>query len=140
LGVVIPAHDEAHGIADTVRGVLAAKQARGVECAVLVVADNCTDDTAERARAAGATVLERTDENLRGKGYALDFAFGHLLEQGVDALIVLDADARVPADFFERAIGARGCSTWRCSRSTSCAPCPANAWASRSASSATASA
>ena len=106
LGVVIPAHDEAHGIADTVRGVLAAKQARGVECNVLVVADNCTDDTAERARAAGATVLERSDEQLRGKGYALDFAFGHLLEQGVDALIVLDADARVPEDFFERATGA----------------------------------
>ena len=72
--VVVPAHDEEAGIERTVRSLLAldwpAHRYR-----VLVVADNCSDRTAERARAAGAEVLVRDDPTRRGKGYALQRAF-----------------------------------------------------------------
>src|SRR5438128_10592788 len=56
--IIVPAHNEAAGIASTVKSLLAldwpADKRR-----VVVVADNCSDDTAELARAAGAVVLER---------------------------------------------------------------------------------
>ncbi len=42
---------------------------------LVVVADNCSDATAEIARAMGATVIERHDETNKGKGYALDYGF-----------------------------------------------------------------
>ena len=41
---------------------------------IFVVADNCTDQTAEIAKDAGAVVLERFDNTKRGKGYAMEFA------------------------------------------------------------------
>jgi glycosyltransferase involved in cell wall biosynthesis len=60
---------------------------------VLVVDDGSTDDTAERARAAGAEVI-RHPGNL-GKGAALTTAFGHVLAGGpFDAVITLDADGQ----------------------------------------------
>src|SRR5262249_21997555 len=67
--VLIPAHDEAKVLSRTLAGVLP-ELAAGDR--VLVVADNCTDDTAAIARAAGAEVLERDDPRHRGKGFALD--------------------------------------------------------------------
>jgi 1,2-diacylglycerol 3-beta-glucosyltransferase len=90
--LVVPAHDEAAGIGATVASLLAldwpAAQRR-----VLVVADNCTDDTAERAGAAGATVLVRRDAERRGKGYALAHAFDWSLADGfAEAVVVVDAD------------------------------------------------
>lgn len=91
--VVMPAHDEAAGIEASARAALA--QLRGGD-ELLVVADNCSDDTAARARALGATVIERRDPDLRGKGHALDYArafiAGHRPDCG--AVIVLDADCR----------------------------------------------
>ena len=42
---------------------------------VYVIADNCSDDTAQKARIAGAHVYERFDNKKVGKGYALDFLF-----------------------------------------------------------------
>lgn len=70
LAVLMPAHQEEAGIADTL-GALTPQLRPGDR--LLVVADNCTDATAARARAAGAEVVERTDPLRRGKGYALDF-------------------------------------------------------------------
>jgi hypothetical protein len=65
---------------------------------VWVVADNCSDDTARFARAAGANVLIRQDDAHRGKGYALEHAFTHALEDGwADAVVVVDADTVVNA-------------------------------------------
>src|SRR6185369_9762676 len=68
LAVLMPAHDEELGIAGTVRA-LSAELAPGDR--LLVVADNCSDRTAELARAAGAEVVERRDAERRGKGHAL---------------------------------------------------------------------
>jgi cellulose synthase/poly-beta-1,6-N-acetylglucosamine synthase-like glycosyltransferase len=62
---------------------------------ILVVADNCADDTAERARAAGAEVVERTDRDLRGKGYALAFGRSVLANDPQSTVIVVDADCEL---------------------------------------------
>ena len=51
-----------------------------------VVADNCTDDTAGAARRAGAFVYERFDQLHKGKGYAMDYLFHRLKEEGKDVL------------------------------------------------------
>ncbi len=99
LGVVVPAHDEEEGIARCVRSLLAcASPPNGAR--VVVVADNCSDRTADRAREAGAEVLERVDAERRGKGFALELAFDHLLsDDDVEAVLVVDADTRVEPDF-----------------------------------------
>lgn len=95
LAVVIPAHDEEVCIARTVRSLLAtdwpAAQRR-----VLVIADNCSDGTQAAAEAAGATVWPRSSQTRRGKGYALEFAYQRVLEEGwADAVVVVDADTEV---------------------------------------------
>jgi cellulose synthase/poly-beta-1,6-N-acetylglucosamine synthase-like glycosyltransferase len=90
--VVVPAHDEEAGIARTVANLRALAWPSD-RFRVLVVADNCRDATAARAREAGATVLERHDAERRGKGYALELAFAHSLREGrADAVVVVDAD------------------------------------------------
>lgn len=87
--VLMPAHDEARGIAASIQAVTAQLQASDT---LLVVADNCSDDTASVARAMGAGVIERFDPSLRGKGYALEFGRAHLRGKPGDVVIVLDAD------------------------------------------------
>lgn len=92
--VLIPAHDESLGIADTLAALAAVA---GPDVSVLVVADNCSDDTAALARAAGAEVIERTNTSARGKGYALAFGRDHLagLVAPPEVVVVLDADCRL---------------------------------------------
>ncbi len=93
--IVVPAHNEAAGIAATVESLLAV-QYPSDRRRIIVVADNCTDDTALRARAAGATVLERHHASERGKGYALAHAYSRSLADGfADVVVVVDADSSV---------------------------------------------
>jgi 1,2-diacylglycerol 3-beta-glucosyltransferase len=93
--IIVPAHDEEGGIAATVESLLALDYPEALRH-VVVVADNCTDATAERARAARAKVLVRTDVGKRGKGYALEYAFSQSLSDGwADAVVVVDADSEV---------------------------------------------
>lgn len=89
--IVVPAHNEAAGIASTVKSLLALEWPQDKR-RVVVVADNCSDDTARLAREAGAVVLERASATHKGKGYALQYAFDRL--EG-DAVVVVDADTRV---------------------------------------------
>ncbi len=97
--IVVPAHNESAGISQTVSSLLAVDYPEG-QRRVLVVADNCADDTAIKAREAGATVLERTNAELRGKGYALAHAFEFSLSDSfaADACVVVDADTLVSAN------------------------------------------
>lgn len=65
---------------------------------IVVIADNCSDRTAEIARGRGATALERTDTVRIGKGYALEWALETLREDDTfafDAVVILDADTLV---------------------------------------------
>jgi 1,2-diacylglycerol 3-beta-glucosyltransferase len=95
---VVPAHNEAGGIAETVTSLLSVDYPREL-LRVTVVADNCQDDTAARAGQAGARVLVRQSETERGKGYALDHAFTRVLAEGfADAIVVVDADTVVAAN------------------------------------------
>ncbi|UZR29401.1 glycosyltransferase family 2 protein [Methylococcus mesophilus] len=96
--IVIPAHDEAEGIEACLRGIQGAEVGLHT-VTVVVVADNCGDDTAARAEAAGARVLVRDDPERRGKGYALDHAFSILLKEDHEVFVVVDADTRVEANF-----------------------------------------
>lgn len=90
--VLIPAHNESAGIVPTLRDV---QSQLGPADRVLVVADNCSDDTAEIARAAGADVVVRHDPERRGKGYALEFGVQHLASDPPDVVVILDADCRL---------------------------------------------
>ncbi len=103
--MVVPAHDEESGIADTVRSLLAVDYPERLR-RVLVVADNCRDATAACARAAGAIVLERQDPVRRGKGYALAHGFAESLGGFADAVVVVDADTTVSPNLL-RAFAAR---------------------------------
>ena len=101
---VVPAHNESAGITDTVKSLLGVEYPRH-QFEVVVVADNCSDDTADKARAAGAIVLVRNDSEKRGKGYALDYAFSETPPE-VDAVVVIDADTLVSTNLL-RAFDAR---------------------------------
>lgn len=104
--IVVPAHDEAASIKDTVRSLLCLDWPEHLY-EVIVVADNCTDDTAAIAAEAGARVMVRNDATKRGKGYALEHAFEKILEEGTaDAVVVVDADTIVSANLL-RAFAAR---------------------------------
>jgi glycosyltransferase involved in cell wall biosynthesis len=69
---------------------------------LLVVADNCSDDTAELARASGAEVIERCNQQQRGKGYALDFGVRHLAADAPEVMVIVDADCQVSEGSIER--------------------------------------
>ena len=104
LAVLISARNESAVIADLLDSL--GKQTYPKErLHVFVIADNCTDDTAEIARAHGATVYERENHELVGKGYALTALFGHLREDypaGFDGYLVFDADNILTTDYIER--------------------------------------
>ncbi|MFJ4386319.1 glycosyltransferase family 2 protein [Pseudomonas sp. NPDC089408] len=92
VAVLVPAHDES----SIIKATLASITPQLLEGdRLLVVADNCSDDTAQLAREAGAEVVERHDTRLRGKGYALDFGVQHLAHRPPDVVIVVDADCQV---------------------------------------------
>ena len=94
IAVITPAHNEQ----ETIGGTLYALRPQLVAGdLVLVVADNCDDDTATLARQRGAEVVERTDADRHGKGYALGHGVAALADRPFDVLVVLDADCHVEA-------------------------------------------
>jgi cellulose synthase/poly-beta-1,6-N-acetylglucosamine synthase-like glycosyltransferase len=104
--ILVPSHNEELGITATVQSLLAIDYPRE-RFDVLVIADNCSDRTAELARAAGGLVLERNDTSRRGKGFALEYAFEHVAREGTsDAVAVVDADTSVSPNLL-RAFAAR---------------------------------
>jgi cellulose synthase/poly-beta-1,6-N-acetylglucosamine synthase-like glycosyltransferase len=90
--VLVPAHNESSGITGTLTNLRAQL---GPGDRLLVVADNCSDDTAVIAAASGASVIERHDPERRGKGYALAFGLEHLAQDPPEVVIIVDADCQV---------------------------------------------
>lgn len=94
LVVVIPAHNEERLVGRCVRSLLGQDYPRDLY-RVVVIADNCSDQTAAMAKAAGAEVLIRRDAMAPGKGRALRWAIDRLLAEPAhfDGLVVVDADS-----------------------------------------------
>ncbi|HOY71199.1 MAG TPA: glycosyltransferase family 2 protein [Methylotenera sp.] len=92
IAVIVPAHNEHLLIQSTIASVLPQLTAQD---RIIVVADNCTDDTAKIAREAGAEAIERFNQDARGKGYALDFGVRHCTNQPPEVIIIIDADCQV---------------------------------------------
>lgn len=103
--IIVPAHNERLGIAGTVESCLAQDYPRD-RFEVLVIADNCGDDTADIAERAGAEVVERHHETKRSKGYALEYLIEKLRETGrldqLDAIVVIDADSVATPDLLRK--------------------------------------
>lgn len=92
VAVLVPAHNESSVIVATINSI---RQQLLEGDRLVVVADNCSDDTAAVAREAGAEVIERSNDELRGKGYALEFGARHLASDAPDVMIVIDADCQL---------------------------------------------
>lgn len=91
--ILIPAHNEAQQIALVIEE--AQKQLKHGD-RLIVIADNCQDDTAEIARARGAKVIERINEVEKGKGYALDCGLRYLKKtEPPEVVVFLDGDCVV---------------------------------------------
>jgi cellulose synthase/poly-beta-1,6-N-acetylglucosamine synthase-like glycosyltransferase len=99
VAVLVPAHNEGSGMLATLADIKA--QLHAVD-RLIVVADNCTDDTAEVAATAGAEVVERNDPDKRGKGYALARGLDHLGKDPPDIIIIIDADCRLADHAIDR--------------------------------------
>jgi glycosyltransferase involved in cell wall biosynthesis len=98
IAVIVPAHNESAGILPTLNDIK--PQLRPGD-RLLVVADNCTDDTAAIAAAAGAEVIKRCDPAGVGKGYALHFGLKHLGADPPGIVITIDSDCRLSAGAIE---------------------------------------
>ena len=105
--IVIPAHDEAEVVGKTLQML---QTALGEDMRVLVVADNCDDTTAEIVRDHGVEVVERTNAQDRGKGFALAFAAEHLTVAAPDVVVVLDADCSTDAASLRNLVAAAAAS------------------------------
>lgn len=102
FAIVVPAHNEEKIITKTIyslSGLIYPKK----NYEVFVIADNCTDNTAKVARSLGVTVLERTNRDKTGKGYALRWAFDKILanKDAFDAIIVVDADSLISGNYLD---------------------------------------
>ncbi|MFO0566308.1 MAG: glycosyltransferase family 2 protein [Polyangiaceae bacterium] len=106
IAVLVVAHDEAPVIEASVRS-LSNQRYPAERFEVFVVADNCSDDTARRAEAAGARVIVRHSGGARGKPAAVAFGVAEVSARGAwDAIAVFDADNVADADFLP-AVAAR---------------------------------
>lgn len=99
------AHNEEQVIGKLVESLYATTYPRD-KYDVFVICDNCTDNTAQVVREAGAIAMERTDKEKRGKGFALEWMFDNLKKKHdagdvYDAYIVLDADNLVNEQFLD---------------------------------------
>jgi cellulose synthase/poly-beta-1,6-N-acetylglucosamine synthase-like glycosyltransferase len=98
LAVLMPAHNESAVIAETLASIML-QLLTGDR--LLLVADNCSDDTAAIAKLAGAQVLERFNDELRGKGYALAFGLNALRADPPEVLLIIDADCQIKSGSLE---------------------------------------
>lgn len=103
FAVVVPAHNEAIVIGNLIESIKKSTYPSGL-FDIYVIADNCTDNTAEVARIHGAIVHERFNSDLLGKGFALRWMLDKLIasENLYDALVVFDADNLVSKNYLAK--------------------------------------
>ncbi len=97
---ILPAHDEEKVIANLIESLNNQDYDKNL-LDIYVIADNCTDNTAQIAREHGAIVYERFDEEHKTKGYALDWFLKQKIKENADydAFFVFDADNIVDKNF-----------------------------------------
>lgn len=102
FAIVIPAHNEEKMIAKTIYSLNGIVYPQS-HYQIFVIADNCTDATADIARELGANVLERHNLQMKGKGYALRWGFDTIMknEDPFDAFVVIDSDSLVSGNYLE---------------------------------------
>ena len=98
--MVIPAHNESSGLSPTLRSIREVDYPAHLYD-VVVVADNCSDDTAEVAETEGVRCLKRDDASKKGKGYALAYAVDELMKERYDGFVFIDADSVVSRNFLQ---------------------------------------
>ncbi|WP_107667791.1 glycosyltransferase family 2 protein [Cyanothece sp. BG0011] len=101
FNILIPAHNEETVIEITLKSII---NQVDVPEKIIVIADNCTDKTAEIAQQYGVTVLERYDQERRGKGYALDYGLNYLKNQSPDIIILIDADCYLAPESIKKLV------------------------------------
>lgn len=99
---IIPAHNEEAVVANLVESLKNQNYPKELYD-IYVIADNCTDKTAQVAKEAGAIVFERFDENKKTKGYALQWFLAQKIEEDApyDAFCVFDADNIADKNFLK---------------------------------------
>lgn len=100
--MIIPAHNEEKVIGNLVESLTKLDYNKKLYD-IYVIADNCTDNTAQIAKDAGAIVYERFDEAHKTKGYALNWFLGQKIEEDAqyDAFCIFDADNIVDVNFLK---------------------------------------
>ena len=104
IGIVISARNESKVIGNLIKSIQANDYPKELYN-IFVIADNCTDNTADICRELGCIVFERNDLEKIGKGYALNFLFNRLHNERQfapivpEAYIVLDADNIIKPNF-----------------------------------------
>ncbi|GIF43509.1 hypothetical protein Axi01nite_78200 [Actinoplanes xinjiangensis] len=102
IAAIVPAYNEGDAIAATIASLR--QQTRQPDL-IVVVPNNCTDDTADAARLAGAQVMEYPGRNPDKKAgainYALDRLEPHLGDPWNWAMLVMDADTTLSPGFLE---------------------------------------
>lgn len=99
IAIIVPAHNEALGLPDTIRSI---QPQLTLQDRLVIVADNCTDNTADVARIFGAIVLERFNEVERGKGFALDYGMQYLKDEPPQVVMIIDADCVISEQLIDR--------------------------------------
>ena len=99
---IIPAHNEENVIGPLVESLINQNYPKDYYD-IYVIADNCTDRTAEIAEKAGAIVLKRFDEEHKTKGYALQWFLEQKIKEDApyDAFCIFDADNIVDSNFLK---------------------------------------
>lgn len=100
FALVVAAHNEegvVRGVVESLKSLNYPKELYDI----FVIADNCTDKTAEIAERAGANVYKRFNKDKRGKGYALEWMFDKIykMDKKYDAIAIFDADNLASKDF-----------------------------------------
>jgi cellulose synthase/poly-beta-1,6-N-acetylglucosamine synthase-like glycosyltransferase len=101
--VMISARNEEAVIANLIQSIRAQNYPQEL-IDIFVVADNCTDNTEQAAREAGATVFTRNDKKKIGKGHGLNLAYNNIMEKyngdSYEAFFVFDADNILDSNYF----------------------------------------